>query len=227
VETDWEVNMVQGFSAAAVTFFRGLAANNTREWWLAHKAEFESTIQEPLESLLAALPEPYEGFRPFRMNRDVRFSKDKSPYKTAHSAVQNDRGSVRYVHFDADGLLVAAGSHMMAPDQLERFRAAVDAPAPGLALQEAIAAAEAAELEVTPGGQEPLVTAPRGYDKDHPRIELLRMKGITALKRFAPKDVTDGDQMLAEVIEVFESSEPLVAWLQQNVGGSTLPQGRR
>ncbi|MCY7413634.1 MAG: DUF2461 domain-containing protein [Salinibacterium sp.] len=219
--------MIQGFSAAAVEFLRGLAAHNTREYWLDHKVEFEALVQAPLESVLGALPEPYVGFRTFRMNRDVRFSSDKSPYKTAHSSLQHDRGAVRYIHFDADGLYVATGAYQFAPDQLERFRRAVDAPASGIALQEVISGLTASELEVTHGGPEPLKTAPRGYDKDHPRIELLRFKGVTALARFAPALITDGDRVLAQVLGVFESSQPLVAWLQDNVGETTFGDRRR
>ncbi len=217
---------VRGFSPAAGAFFAGLAATNTRAYWLAHKSEFESLVREPLESLLAALDEPYDSFRVFRMNRDVRFSTDKSPYKTAHSAVQYDGGVARYIQFSGEGLLVAVGAHQMAPDQLARFRAAVDAPASGIELERIMGQLSSSGLEVSAGGEVPLVTAPRGFSQDHPRIELLRMKGITAVARRDPQQVEDGEAMLADVIEVFESSEPLHAWLRDHVGGSTAPRGR-
>ena len=229
----WEVGggysgivTVTGFSPAAGAFFVGLEANNTREYWLAHKAEFETLVREPLESLLGALPEPYESFRAFRMNRDVRFSNDKSPYKTQHSAAQRDRGAVRYIQFSSEGLLIAVGAYQLAPDQLARFRAAVDAPAVGAELQRILDQLAASDIEVGPGATEPLVTAPRGFSPDHPRIALLRMKGIAAVVRRDPADIEHGEAMLAEVIDTFEACEPLHAWIRDNIGESTAPRGR-
>ncbi len=217
---------VTGFSRSAGAFFTGLAANNTRVYWLAHKNEFESLVREPLESLLAALPEPYDSFRTFRMNRDVRFSNDKSPYKTAHSAVQRDRGAARYIQYSSEGLLIAVGAYQLAPDQLARFRAAIDAPASGIDLERIVDQLTANAVEVGSGGAEPLVTAPRGFDQDHPRIRLLRMKGISAVAHRDPAQIEDGETLLADVIETFETCEPLHAWLRDHVGDSTAPRGR-
>jgi len=219
-------DVVNGFTPRAFAFFRELAANNTREFWLAHKAEFEAVVREPMESLLAALPEPYDGFRPFRMNRDVRFSKDKSPYKTAHAAVLDDRGAVLYLQVSAEGMFAAGGGYLLAPDQLERFRAAVDAPAPGLELERIIDELGREGIEVGPGGAEPLKTAPRGFDKDHPRIGLLRQKGIAAGIRLGPEDCRNGDELLATVVDFFDAVQPLTSWLRDHVGPSTAPRGR-
>lgn len=218
--------MVQGFTPRAFTFFRDLASDNTREFWLAHKAEFESVVRDPMESLLGALPEPYDGFRTFRMNRDVRFSTDKSPYKTAHAAVLDDRGAVLYLQVSADGMFAAGGAYLLAPDQLARFRAAVDAPAPGLELERILEELGRAGLEVGPGGAEPLVTAPRGYDKEHPRIGLLRQKGVITSIRLAPAECADGDALLGAIVDFFDAAQPLTSWLREHVGVSTAPRGR-
>jgi uncharacterized protein (TIGR02453 family) len=160
------------------------------------------------------------------MNRDVRFSKDKSPYKTQHSAALDARGAVLYVQVSADGVLAAGGGYQLAPDQLERFRSAVDAPATGQELERIVDQLASAGLEVGPGGAEPLVTAPRGYDKDHPRIGLLRQKGIITSIGFEPDECADGDALFARIVDFFDSTQPLAAWLRDHVGGSTAPRGR-
>ncbi|HJY45363.1 MAG TPA: DUF2461 family protein, partial [Propionibacteriaceae bacterium] len=111
---------VSGFRPAATQFFEDLEDQNTREFWLAHKDVFEREVREPMAALLDSLPEEYQPFKVFRMNRDVRFSADKSPYKTMHGAVHGLPGSVHYLHLDASGLMVACGSYMMPPEELER-----------------------------------------------------------------------------------------------------------
>jgi len=120
---------VSGFSPAATEFFEDLEDQNTREFWLAHKDLFEREVREPMAALLDSLPEEYQPFKIFRMNRDIRFSPDKSPYKTMHGAAHGMPGAVHYLHLDASGLMVACGSYMMPPDELERYRQAV-APTP-------------------------------------------------------------------------------------------------
>ena len=113
---------VSGFGPAATQFFEDLEDQNTREFWLAHKDVFDREVREPMAALLDSLPEEYQPFKVFRMNRDVRFSADKSPYKTMHGAAHGVPGAVHYLHLDASGLMVACGSYMMPPDELERYR---------------------------------------------------------------------------------------------------------
>ena len=72
---------LSGFSPAATEFFEDLEDQNTREFWLAHKDVFDREIRDPMAALLDSLPEEYQPFKVFRMNRDIRFSADKSPYK--------------------------------------------------------------------------------------------------------------------------------------------------
>src|SRR4029453_4899767 len=98
-----------GFGPAATQFFEDLEDQNTREFWLAHKDVFEREVREPMASLLDSLPEEYQPFKVFRMNRDIRFSPDKSPYKTQHGAVHETDGTVYYLHFDARALMARVG----------------------------------------------------------------------------------------------------------------------
>ena len=106
---------VSGFSPAATQFFEDLEDQNTREFWLAHKELFDREVREPMAALLDSLPAEYQPFKVFRMNRDIRFSADKSPYKTMHGAAHGVPGAVHYLHLDASGLMVACGSYMMPP----------------------------------------------------------------------------------------------------------------
>ena len=152
---------VNGFSLAATQFFEDLEDQNTREFWLAHKNVFDHEVREPMAALLDSLPEEYQPFKVFRMNRDVRFSADKSPYKTTHGAAHGVPGGVYYLHLDASGLVVACGSYTMPPDELERYRQAVVDDSSGKELSEILAALRRRRsLSVGPGGAEPLKTAP-------------------------------------------------------------------
>ena len=119
------------FTPKATKFFTGLERDNSKEYWTANKAVFETEVKEPMAALVESLPEQFGPFKIFRMNRDIRFSADKSPYKTQHGAAHEADGTVYYVHLDAHGLMAACGAYMMAPDQLERYREAVAAERTG------------------------------------------------------------------------------------------------
>ncbi len=106
---------LSGFSPVATEFFEDLEDQNTREFWLAHKDVFDREIRDPMAALLDSLPEEYQPFKVFRMNRDIRFSADKSPYKIMHGAAHGAPGAVYYLHLDASGLMVACGNYMMQP----------------------------------------------------------------------------------------------------------------
>ena len=114
-----------GFSARATDFFSGLEDDNSKEYWTANKEVFEREVKAPMAALVEWLPDRYQPLKVFRMNRDIRFSADKSPYKTQHGAAHETSGTVYYVHLDSNGLLAACGAYLMAPDQLERYREAV------------------------------------------------------------------------------------------------------
>src|SRR2546427_9074221 len=127
----------RGWPAEALEFFEGLEADNSKSYWQANKAVYEQIVRAPMEELLAELePEWGEG-RIFRPYRDVRFSADKSPYKTSMAAVVGDG----YIQLTADGLGAGSGMWEMAPDQLERYRQAVSEGRPGMALARIITTA--------------------------------------------------------------------------------------
>jgi uncharacterized protein (DUF2461 family) len=99
---------VSNFTAKSTRFFAGLEQDNSKDYWTANKAIFEKEVKEPMAALLDSLPERFQPFKVFRMNRDIRFSPDKSPYKTQHGAAHEIDGTVYYVHLDARGLMAAA-----------------------------------------------------------------------------------------------------------------------
>ena len=129
--------------------------------------QFEDAVRGPMRELLVTLDEQWGPFHVFRPNRDVRFAKDKSPYKTALGAVaESDRAVHFYVQISAAGLFVGSGLYHPAPDQLERLRAAIDDGRRGGQLVKLVREVEASGLAVQV--RDPLKTAPRGFPKDHP-----------------------------------------------------------
>jgi uncharacterized protein (TIGR02453 family) len=217
----------RGVPPDALTFFAELEGNNERSWWLANKARFDESVRGPLSALLAEL-EPVAGpFHMFRMNRDVRFAKDKSPYKTAQGAVAEAEGGTRlYVQISASGLFVGGGMYHGAPDQVVRLRRGIDGEATGAQFVAAIAAVRKAGLTVDGGMEPPLATAPRGFARDHPRVEYLRWKGCTASKELGAPRWLHTSSVADRIRAVWTKAEPLFGWLDANVGPSELPPER-
>jgi uncharacterized protein (TIGR02453 family) len=163
----------------------------------------------------------------FRQNRDIRFSRDKSPYKTnTYGILFGSEAAPHglYASISAHGLVAGSGYHVMARDQLERYRDRVVDDRHGSELAERVATAQAAGLDLW--GQS-LATAPRGYPKDHERIELLRRKSLTlgATLRFG-RGIT-GSEGMRFVGETWRASAPVTEWLDRHVGPTTLPLDRR
>jgi len=200
-----------GIPRAAVEFYAELEDNNNRDWWLANKDRYDALVKVPLESLLAELAPVFGPAKFFRPYRDVRFSPDKSPYKTAQGAfVSNHEGVGFYVQISADGLLVGGGYHSSSPAQLARFRSAVDAPVSGDGLAKIVAALTDAGIEVE---GEKLKTVPRGFPKDHPRAELLKHKTLSAGTMLGVPAWLDSPEIRGEVATRWEQLRPLVDWV--------------
>jgi uncharacterized protein (TIGR02453 family) len=210
-----------GWKVEALEFFEGLEVDNSKAYWQKHKEVYDTIVRAPMEELLAELEPQFGEGRIFRPYRDVRFSRDKSPYKTAIGATVG----AGYVQVDARGLAVGSGRWEMAPDQLERYREAVADDASGEELSRIVSDARAKKLDVH--GHDVLKTAPKGYPKDHPRIELLRYKGLVAWREWPAGAWLGTKRAKDRIVGFFEEARPLVDWLQANVGDSTLPERRR
>lgn len=212
----------RGWPAETIEFYEGLEADNTRAYWQDNRHIYDTCVRAPMEALLRQVEPEFGAGKIFRPYRDVRFSPDKSPYKTAIGAVAQRDGSVFYVQVSADGLFAGSGYYQMSRDQLERFRAAVDDHAAG---EEAFAVVDGLEKAGYGIGGEALRTAPRGFARDHPRIRLLRHKGLTAGKAWEPAAWLGTAKAADRVVQVWRAAGPLNAWLQAHVGPSALLEG--
>lgn len=212
-----------GIPPAALTFYEQLEADNSKAFWEANKGRYRSEVRAPIEALCDELEE-YGPFHMFRPHNDLRFSKNKPPYKTAQGAYgESEGGAGFYIQISRQGLMVAAGYYAMMRDQLERFRTAVAAEHTGAEI-EAILSKLPRQYRL--GAIDELKTAPKGYPKDHPRIQLLRRKGLmTSVEMGTPKWLHT-KQVVGKVREVWRTAEPMNAWLDAHVGPSTMePEG--
>jgi uncharacterized protein (TIGR02453 family) len=207
----------RGWPAEALHFYEGLEADNSKAYWQDNKATYETCCRAPMDELLAELAPEFGAPKLFRPYRDVRFSADKSPYKTAIAASLAGGG---YVHLSAEGLFVGSGMYHLAPDQLERYRAAVDDDATGEELAGIVARTRKAGLDVT--AHEVLKTTPKGFAKDHPRIELLKHKGLIAMQQFAAAPWLGTRKAKDQIVKTLRAAVPLNDWLSKNVGSSQL-----
>ncbi|MDQ4132583.1 MAG: DUF2461 domain-containing protein [Actinomycetota bacterium] len=208
----------RGWPAEALEFYEGLEADNAKAYWQDHRDVYETYVRAPMEALLEKVEPEFGKGKIFRPYRDVRFSADKSPYKTAIGAVASQHGSVFYVQLSADGLFAASGYYQMARDQLNRFRAAVDDDGTGEELVAIVAGLESEGYDV---GGEALRSAPRGFRSDHPRIKLLRHTGVTMGRSWAPAAWLGTARAADRVTQVWRAARPLNEWLQSHVGPST------
>lgn len=210
----------RGFPDEATRFYEGLIADNSRTYWQANKPIYEASVKGPMVALLDELA-AFGPFHLFRPNKDVRFSKDKTPYKDHIAAYgESEGGAGYYVHFSATGLLAGSGYYHMANDQLDRYRAALDADAVGAEIVAVTDRLRSEGLHLT--AMESLKSAPRGYPKDHPRIELLRMKGLVATREWKTAKWMQTKAVVNRVREAWEVGAPMNAWLDAHVGPSTI-----
>ncbi len=218
----------EGFADGSGRFFRALARNQRREWFAAHREEYETGWLAPMKALLAEVRERIDVFFPhhplrdpkvFRIHRDVRFSKDKSPYKThigGYVAIDGagegpSAPAAVYVHVGADEVFVAAGQYMMDPGQLERFRAAVVGAARGEALVRILRGLTRAGFAV--GSHDVLQRVPRGFDPGHPRADLLRRKGLIVTFPAPPRGLLVRHGLVDWLVTHTKRTVPLVDWL--------------
>ena len=202
-----------GWPEEALDFYDGLAADNTKTYWTEHRAIYDEKILRPMAELAEELAEEFGEPKIFRPYRDVRFSRDKTPYKTHIGAVVGGTG---YIQLSAEGLAAGAGMWQLSPGQLARYRAAVASDLAGPELERIAAVIEKAGLAVH--GHGVLKSAPRGYPPDHPRIGLLRYKGLTAWREWPVAPWLETASAKDRLIDFLRTSLPLVAWLNEKVG---------
>lgn len=210
----------RGFPAATLEFYARLEADNSKAFWQANRHEFDRSVREPVRALCTEL-DVYGPFHLFRPHNDLRFSKNKPPYKTHQGAyAESEGGAGHYIQVSASGLMCAVGYYAMAPDQLQRFRAAVDDDTTGAPIAE-IVAGLARRYSVSAISE--LKTAPRGIPVDHPRIALLRRKGLIVSADFGAPAWIHSRRAISRIRQVWSDAAAMCTWLDTHVGPSTLP----
>jgi uncharacterized protein (TIGR02453 family) len=210
-----------GIPLAALDFYEDLEADNSKSFWTGHKHIYDTSVKGPIEALLAEVADEFGAGKYFRPYRDVRFSRDKKPYKD-HQGVYFAE-TRRYFHVSAAGLFVGGGYYEMASDQIFRYRRSVDDDIVSSGLEAAIKLAEKAKLEV---GGELLTRVPTGFAKDHAREALLRRKTVTAHREFGSPQWLTTKKAKTELVKAWRAMQPLIDWLDANVGKSGQPMGR-
>jgi uncharacterized protein (TIGR02453 family) len=200
----------------ALEFLRELESNNDRDWFKANRARYDAHLIEPARALaekLAHLGSPHF-FRPYN---DTRFHNRPPIKEQVGVAIGYGAAGGFYFELSLDGLFVGAGLHMPAPDQIERFRAAIDDTRRAKGFERAVEAAATAGLEL---GEPALKRAPRGYPPDHPRVDRLRLKTFTVHHRHPLAAWLHKPKCDALVQRQLEAARPLVKWLGEQVGPS-------
>ena len=200
-----------GIPFAALDFYEGLEADNSKTYWNQHKDIYEASVRAPVTALAEALRPEFGDVYLFRPYRDLRFSRDKRPYKEHQGATVGSH----YFHVDAAGLFAATGYYQMSSDQVTRYRAAVDEETPGPALESIVVRLRAAGYEV---GGEQLKTKPRDYPADHPRLELLRHKALVAWVSFGSPGWLTSPETAERIAAAWRDMAPLQNWLDDHVG---------
>ncbi|WP_305094243.1 DUF2461 domain-containing protein [Prescottella sp. R16] len=202
--------MFTGFPTTALDFYEDLEADNSKVFWTSHRSVYDTAVRAPMVALLDELESEFGSGKVFRPYRDVRFSKDKTPYKTHQGGVvETCPGVGFYVQIDASGLFVAGGFYSSTPDQLARYRAAVDDDRRGRALQRTVRALKRSGYDID---GDRLRTRPRGTDPAHPRLDLLRHRTLSAGVHLGCPDWLDSAEAADRVRDAWRTLRPLVDW---------------
>jgi uncharacterized protein (TIGR02453 family) len=217
----------EGFPDEGLLFYEGLEADNSKTYWTRHKGDYDAFVRKPLLAMLEELEPEFGSAKVFRPYRDVRFSNDKTPYKTHQGAVVVPEGrgaGAWYVQISADGLHVAGGSWRLESDQVDRFRRAVADEVQGPRLEQEVGRLAAAGFDIR---GDRLTRVPSGYAADAPRVDLLKHKAMHAARSWEPADWLHERRALEEVRAAWRELQTLNAWLADNVGATSKEPRRR
>lgn len=217
----------EGFGPAVTDWFVALESDNSRAFWAATRDVWQRDLRAPLEALLVELSSELDGrVKLFRPHRDMRYASGAGPIKPQTSGYVRLAASLAscYAEVSGEGFYAGRGAYRFERDQLERYRAAV-AAGPGGRLADVVAAAQTAGLEV---GGDSLKTAPQGVARDHPRVALLRRKGLFLGATMPPGPALETRAPLEHARRTWELAADVTAWLDMHVGPSEIPPpGRR
>ena len=216
--------MFAGFSKDAPGFFHELSVEMNRDWFLTNKERYEATWVAPMTALLdevrAKLCKAYGGKlgapKIMRIHRDVRFSKNKQPYKTHIGAsIATAKGhTALYLHLGVTEEFVGCGAYFFEPKQLVKWRKTI-AGKGGEPLAKLVAKLRKTGYEI--GGHDDYVRVPKSYAADHPRAELLKQKGLTGAFPAMPKGLLHKAGLVDWIATHGKAMAPLVTWLDEHV----------
>ena len=203
-----------GFPVAALDFYDDLEMDNTKSFWNSHKATYESAVRAPMTALVTALEPEFGKAKVFRPYRDVRFAKDKTPYKNHQGAFVAAAPSTGwYVQVGSPGVRVGVGFYEASSARLAALRDAIADERRGRQLQRILDRLVKDGWEL---GGEKLKTSPRGFDADHPRIELLRHKSMTLGKSYGFEPLIHTPDLLDAVRADWRAGTAFVTWVTAN-----------
>jgi hypothetical protein len=221
--SDHDLPAFTGWPADATTFLAELTDDNTRGFWTENVHRYRTAVLEPTRALAVALTEEFGPPRVFRPHIDRRYRPNADPYRTDTGITVAGPGGTPYVAvLSVQGLAVQVGYQLFDAGQLRRYREAVDGPA-GEALEEVLGALRRDDL--VPGEVPALVRRPRGVPADHPRLVLLRLRGLHVDRDWPAGEWLGTDEPLARVAAAWRAARPLADWLDAHVGPRDEPVG--
>ena len=207
----------EGFPEAALDFYDDLELDNTRSFWTAHREVYETAVRAPMTALTAALEPEFGAAKIYRPYRDVRFAKDKTPYKDHQGAfVAAGPATGYYLEVGAPGVRVGVGCYYAERERLAAIRSAVADDRTGPQLSRVVDRLVRRGWQL---GGETLRTTPRGYDAQHPRIGLLRHKTMTLTRSYGFEPVIHSPALVEAVRADWRAARPFVEWVLRHVAG--------
>jgi len=204
----------KGWSEDCQRFFIGLELDNSKKYFEANRRTYEDSVKGPMVALLESLEPDFGTGKVFRANRDIRFSKDKSPYKTNIAADVGMGANGGYLSLDARGFTVATGRYMMSPEEIARFRKKVAADASGTQLAGIVTKLKKSGYDL---GGEVLKRVPPPWPQEHPRAELLRRKSLYAWKNYGLQPWLGSASARRYVVKMWTDAQPLNDWFKKNL----------
>ena len=218
-----------GFPKEGLRFLRSLKRNNNREWFQEHKGIYEESLKRPMADLIALMAAEFQRFAPemvaspkasaYRIYRDTRFTKDKSPYKTYIAAVfpraglRKHEGAGFYLHISPSELLVGGGLYMPSPEDLNAVRQKIaDDP---VSFRQIVDSRQFRKLFESVDGER-LTRVPRGFSAAHPAADYLKLKQFLVGRKF-PATVATTASFYGIVVETFRAMLPFVRFLNEPI----------
>ncbi len=205
-----------GFGHDTVKYYLALEENNNREWFHANRGIYDTNVAFPLKALASELEAKYFPVKVFRPYRNVRFWPDLPPLNEHASLIANNVGNAAYyLRLDADGMLLGSGTFQPTKNQLTIFRKIADSDIGAKEIRKVLATVQKSGFELN--AESALKSAPRGFDKDHPNIDLLRLKSLALFQHWAPQPWLFTPECLIHITTAWKAASPWVEWLRVNL----------